>query len=124
MKTMLVGLALSLPIFYASAQVLQREFPQNATPLADSALKEKIAGKTLAMFMADGVKWTYQFKDSGFFNMTNSAGNNSAGPWRAENGKLCTQPRNGTPFCGETRLSDDTVYMRRENGEVVKLEAP
>jgi hypothetical protein len=126
MKKLLLALVAALPMAHALAQTspLQREFPQDAKPIPDSAIKEKLAGKTLALFSADGVKWTYEWKENGFFSMNSSSGVNSAGPWRAENGKICTQPRNMASYCGEARLSGDELYMRRQNGEVAKFEAP
>lgn len=107
-----------------NAVPMTREFPQGSAPIADELLKASLTGKTAALFTSDGVKWTFEFKKSGVARMTSSAGFNGMGPWRMENGKICTQPRDMSMFCGEARVSDGVIYMRRENGEVVRLEAP
>ncbi len=128
MKTWLLALApaiaLSIAAIDAHAQAMKRDFPEGATSVPDATLKEKLAGKTLAQFSYDNVKWTYQYKDNGFFNLQSTSNVTQTGTWRAENGKLCTQARAMAMVCGEARMAGDVIYVRRENGEVVPLEAP
>lgn len=118
------ALVLSAIALDANAQDMKRQFPDGATPIPDATLKEKLSGKTFAQFSSDNVKWTYEYKDNGFFKLSSTSNVLQTGTWRAENGKLCTQPRAMAMVCGEARVAADVIYVRRENGEVVPLEAP
>ena len=74
--TLCAGVALaqaSLPV----------EFPAGSKPLAATALKDAVAGRTFNVDLADGSRWRLEYKANGYFFVNTSSG---------FNGRTCVLP--------------------------------
>jgi len=116
----------SLPLFVlfasiqVSAQTPPTEFPGDAAPLTVALLKEAFAGKEYAVKPMAGNGWSWQFKADGTFYLF-SGSFSDVGKWTVEESKLCTEGRKIATSCNEIRQAGSMLYMKRDNGEVVKL---
>jgi hypothetical protein len=98
------------------------EFPAGAQPAADAALKEHLAGKVFHVERADGNHWRLQYQGHGFYYINTARGYTDSGKWRVEDSKLCSEPQKTAAACNDVRLADGALYLKRGNGEVIKLE--
>ncbi|MEO8280205.1 MAG: hypothetical protein ABI564_10985 [Ideonella sp.] len=125
MKT-LSCLASLLMFGAASAAVSDtEEFPQNATSPTAQELTTRLAGKSFAVQLKDGMGWKLEYNSSGYFFVDTSTGGRAKGIWHAEDGKLCSQVkgRDTTVGCNEARVHDDQIVLRRTNGELIRFVA-
>ena len=116
--------ALPLLILIASSQVFAQtaatEFPSDAAPLSVAALQESFAGKEYSVKPTNGSGWSWQFKSDGSFYLA-SGSFSDVGKWSVQESKLCTEGRRIATSCNEIRQAGSVLYMKRDNGEVVKL---
>jgi hypothetical protein len=103
------------------AQTASTEFPSDAAPLASAALQQVLAGKEYSVKPATGFGWRWQFKDDGSFYLM-SGSFTDTGKWSVQESKLCTEGRKVTASCNEIRQGGSTLYMKRDSGEIVKLQ--
>jgi len=96
------------------------EFPADAQPLSASDLARKVSGKSCNVELHDGMRWRLDYKTSGYLFVNVSNGAAASGPWRAEDGRLCTHMRGGPASCNEVR-EQGQLYLKRDNGEVIAL---
>jgi hypothetical protein len=50
-----------------------------------------------------------------------STGVRGKGEWRAEDGKLCSQPPGRNWGCNDVRLINDVLHLKRDSGEIIQL---
>lgn len=103
------------------AAAIPAEFPADATPLSAAELKEKLADKVFNVQLANGGTWRLDYRSNGFFYVNVGGGGNGSGPWRTEDGKLCTQVRSSDAACNEVRQRGELLYLKRMSGEVIAL---
>ena len=97
------------------------EFPAEAKMLSAEALSQRVSEKVFNVVVARGPAWRLQLNENGYFFI--NAGNYAdSGKWRVEESKVCWQPQRGNAGCNEMRLVSDMLHMKRDNGEIVKLE--
>lgn len=116
----ITALLLSAATASALAQA-PADFPADAKPLTAAALQDRIAGKVFGVKPASGSPWRLQFQSSGYYFI--DAGNfRDNGKWRIDDSRLCTTPQTRPAACNEMRLAGDSLYMKRDSGEIVKFE--
>jgi hypothetical protein len=106
----------------ASAPAAAPDFPPDAKPLSADALRERLAGKVFHVALANGASWRLQYQSSGFFYINVSTGYSDSGKWRVEDSKLCAEPQKTRAACNDARLVADLIYLKRDSGEIIKLE--
>ncbi len=103
----------------ASAQTTA--FPDGATtPNADD-IQKHLAGKTFDVKISDGSTWHVKYDAAGGFEFKSSKGFADHGDWKAEDGKVCSKGTKIPYSCSDVRLSGDTLYLKRDNGEIVQF---
>ncbi|MES2956789.1 MAG: hypothetical protein V4792_01315 [Pseudomonadota bacterium] len=124
MKTIGVALAtvIASAATLAQAPAVPQEFPAGAQPLATEALRTRLADKVYGVKVASGTAWRLQFNANGFYYVNVSNGFTDNGKWRLEESRLCTAPQKSTASCNEMRLVGEVLYLKRDSGEVIKLD--
>ena len=128
-KTTLIALMLGCgSILGAAAQTpppaptpMPTEFPPDATALTAAELKERLADKVFSVQLANGGSWRLDYRANGHFFVNVGGGGNASGPWRTEDGKLCSQVRGSDAACNEVRQRGELLYLKRTSGEVVTM---
>jgi len=96
-------------------------FPMEATPISTDIAATRVAGNTYRGTTSEGADWVIKIERNGDLIWYRSNGSNS-GHWYIDGDQFCSQMRSGLSYCNETRLHDETVYLkRRQNEEIVKL---
>jgi hypothetical protein len=103
----------------ALLNVHAQTFGEGMTTLSAEELKTILAGNDFTVERPDGNHWRLQFKSNGYYFVNTSNGFADSGEWKAENGKLCAQPKKGTPGCSDARLDKGVLTFKRPNGEIV-----
>ena len=98
------------------------DFPADAKPVAADVLLQRLAGKVFNVKPAASSAWRLQFQAGGHYFVNLSSGYSDDGPWRVEESRLCTAPQKARASCNEMRLAGDTLYLKRDSGEVVRFE--
>lgn len=98
------------------------DFPADAKPVAADVLLQRLAGKVFNVKPAASSAWRLQFQAGGHYFVNLSSGYSDNGPWRVEESRLCTAPQKARASCNEMRLAGDTLYLKRDSGEVVRFE--
>jgi hypothetical protein len=98
------------------------QFPDDAKPLTADQLRERLGGKVFHVATAQGTTWRLQYQGGGSFFVDVSNGYRDKGKWRVEESKVCSEPERGKPSCNEVRLVGDLLHLRRDSGEIIKLE--
>ena len=96
-------------------------FPEGAEPLTAEALKTALVGKNFKVVPAQGSTWLWQFDANGYFFLHVGRYSNT-GKWSTKDGSIC-QDTGKSPGCNEVRSKDNVVYLKRDSGEVVALQA-
>ena len=99
-----------------------REFPADAQSVAASDLARKLAGKVFNVQLHDGMRWRLDYRANGYLFVNASNGGATSGPWRAEEGRLCTQMKGAAGSCNEVREQGQRLYLKRDNGDVIALD--
>ncbi|MEN9539723.1 MAG: hypothetical protein RLZZ126_1958 [Pseudomonadota bacterium] len=101
--------------------VAAQSFPEGGAPLAPDALSGSVSGKVFAVKPAQGSVWRWQFDANGYF-FINIGNFKDSGKWSAKDSALCTEGRQIKFSCNEVRMAGGSLYLKRDSGEVVKLE--
>ena len=105
-----------------AASAAAQGFPEgSATPTADE-LRKLIVGKVFSVRTASGTVWRLQINENGYFFINVPPNYADSGPFTVEDGKWCTKPQRGNASCNEMRTAGGALYMKRDNGEVVRRE--
>lgn len=102
------------------AQPSPAEFPQDAAPLTQDALKQSLAGKVFSVKRASGPDWRWQFENNGYF-FINVGHFKDTGKWSTKDGAMCSEGKQIKSGCNEVRALGTDLYLKRDNGEVVKM---
>ena len=105
----------------AFAQTAPKEFPADATPLAEAAMQESFSGKTYNVKLVNGTSWKWQFKTDGYFYFNTSDGFSDSGKWSTKESKLCTEGRKIGASCNEIRQQGVILHYKRDNGDIVGM---
>ena len=117
-------LLLCVPLAAAAQTALPTNFPDNAVPLTNEALRERVAGKAFRVKPQDGNTMRLEYRTGGYAYIDTSTGFRDSGPWRVEEGKLCADWGKVTGGCSEVRAVGDALYIKRvSNGEVLAFKA-
>lgn len=120
MKAIFLSLVLASSL--ASAQPAPTQFPEGAAAVTPDALKDAVAGKVFAVKASRGPMWRWQFDANGVF-FINIGSFSDSGKWSTKDSALCTEGRQIKASCNEVQTKDQELYLKRDNGEVVKLDA-
>jgi hypothetical protein len=119
MKFAALALLAVLPTW---AHATPTEFPEGAMPVEESQLKELLSGKVFTVNVASGPAWRWQFNGNGYV-FINIGSFSDGGQWRTQGSTLCTEGRKIKASCNEMRAVGNELYLKRDNGEVVRLTA-
>lgn len=97
-----------------------QSFPDGAASISANELQQKLAGKRFTMNLADGTIWRVEYKTTGAF-LFNSGNFSDTGDWNVEEGRLCSKGRKIGASCNDVRAKDGTLYLKRDNGEIVQF---
>lgn len=97
-----------------------QNFPDESTAPLAQELRQLIGGKVFSVRTKGGSIWRLQINDNGVFYI-NVGSFNDSGTWTAEDGKWCTKPQRSNASCNEIRLAAGSLFMKRDNGEIVQL---
>jgi hypothetical protein len=125
MRLSVIGFALCSAFFAATvpAQTGPQDFPADAQPLPADAVKARTTDKVFKVALANGNSWRLEYRANGmFFINVAPSGYSDSGKWRPEDSKICSEPQKSKASCNEVRLLGDALYLKRDNGEVIKLE--
>lgn len=106
----------------ALAQAPSAEFPDGASALSPERLQESIAGKVFSVKPASGPDWRWQFKPDGYF-FINVGTFADSGKWSVKESALCTEGSRIKFSCNEVRLVGAELHLKRDSGEIVRLQA-
>lgn len=98
------------------------EFPPEAQAVSAQALQAALTGKEFHVPLADGSWWRLHFQPGGIWAITTNRGHKNDGTWRVEGSQMCSEPKKARASCNEMRLLGDTLYLKRDSGEVAKFE--
>jgi len=118
MKSMLIFILAFTSL--AIAQQPPTDFPEGSIPLTAEELKSAVADKVFTAQPVSGTAWRLQYNRSGYF-FVNVGSFSDSGKWSTKDSTLCTEGRQVKYFCNEFRIKDGTLYMKRENGEVLQM---
>ncbi|MBC5781372.1 hypothetical protein H8N03_00360 [Ramlibacter sp. USB13] len=113
-------LALLLPLLAAAPAIAQQPFPPDATVPPAAAVQQHLTDRNFEAKVANGNVWRLDYKSNGYFYITVGAYTDS-GKWKTEDGRLCHAPQKSNGGCNDVRLSGGTLFMQRDNGEVIRL---
>lgn len=123
MKTHILGVlaAAALVAGCASGPPPATEFPSGARAPTAAEITSLLRGKSFNLANRDGssTQANHGANDSviAFFG-----GRSDSGTWRAEDGRVCYQFKVVPSACNDLRLVGSDAYLKRSNGQVVKLE--
>ena len=103
----------------ASAQPVTT-FPDGAEPLTAEALREALSGKVFSVKPASGPQWKWRFDANGSFYINISSYSDS-GKWSTKESSVCQDSGKNTG-CNEMRKKDNTLYLKRDSGEIVTFQ--
>ena len=112
--------ALALLAASGGAIAQTTSYPGGAGPLAPQALQDALADKVFTTAPAQGTHWQWQFKPDGRFYLSVGSYADS-GRWRTEGSSLCLDSIKNQG-CNEMRHKDGMLYLKRNNGEVVRFQ--
>ena len=116
-----LALATATTVAQAQAPAAPPDFPADAQPLTADALRQRLSGKVFSAKPAAGAAWRLQYQASGYFYI-NAGSYSDGGNWRVEGSQLCSEPQKSKAGCNEMRLAGESLYMKRDSGEIIKLE--
>jgi hypothetical protein len=105
-----------------AAATQAQAFPDGATAPSATELRQRLEGRVFDVQLADGTSWRLQYQSSGYFYIDTSRGFRGDGSWKVEDGRVCSQLRGRDGSCNEMRVHQDRLHMRRDSGEIVRLE--
>ena len=111
------AVVLATPAFHVQAQA----FPEGATTPDAAEVKRRLDDRVYRAQLADGTSWRLQYAARGHFFVDTSNGFRGKGEWRAEDGKLCSQPPGRNWGCNEVRLVNDVLHLKRDSGEIIQF---
>ena len=120
MKKLLLVFAVLLGLG-TSSMAQTTGFPEGAEPLAPEALRTALAGKSFKVAPAQGAAWRWQFDANGYFFLNVGTYSNS-GKWSTKDSSICQDTGKSTG-CNEVRSRDNVLYLKRDSGEIVALQA-
>lgn len=107
----------SFALLVLTTAATAQEFPEGSTIPSAADLKQLIASKVFSVKTAKNT-WRLQINDDGYYYL--NVGNYSdSGTWTAEDGRWCTKPQKSNASCNEMRLAGGSLFMKRDNGEIV-----
>lgn len=98
------------------------DFPEGATTPNADEIKQRLAGNDFLINYANGGNARLQFKSNGYFFVNTSTNYSDNGEWTTEDGKVYTRSQKQGANCFAVRVSADSMYLQRTNGEIVKYE--
>jgi hypothetical protein len=110
----------AIPTPAPAGSVWPTEFPPDAVALSADAVAKKISSKTFETQLRDGTRVRLEYKGNGYVFL-NAPGYAYSGPWRAEESRICSHMRNSAASCNDVRELGQTLYLKRDNGEVIAL---
>ncbi len=96
------------------------EFPQESASLEAAVLKQALTGKTFVITPVGGAPYRLQYDDSYVF--VNSGSVKDSGRWRTDGSSVCFEWKRLPGGCGEVRAAGSVLYLKRTNGEVVRMQ--
>lgn len=101
------------------------DFSEGSARPTAAELSSHIAGHVFVAKVANGTTWRMDYGSSaGYVFVDLGNGARDTAKWSAEDGRICHQFQRTFPSgCNEYRLVEGQLYLKRNSGEIVKLEA-
>jgi hypothetical protein len=106
----------------SGAPAASGDFPADAQPLSADGVTRKVAGKTFDTQLRDGTRVRLEYKSNGYLFVNAASGYAGSGPWRAEDGRICSQMKGAAASCNDVREQGQRLFLRRDNGEMIALD--
>jgi hypothetical protein len=116
-----IWLALLVCSCAALAQDGAPSFPDDSVAPSSAEIAQRLAGKVMAVKLANGGSWRLEYKANGYFFINTNTGFSDTGEWKAEDGKLCSKGRKIRESCNEVRIKGDAFFLKRDSGEIVQF---
>ena len=105
----------------ATSPPFPKEFPAGARAPTANELTTVLRGKSYEAPLPNGgtIRTDYAADSNGIAVYV--AGRSDSGTWRTEDGRICFQLKTLPSNCNEVRLVGSDFYMKRVNGDVVRV---
>ncbi|WP_225783284.1 hypothetical protein [Xenophilus sp. Marseille-Q4582] len=100
-----------------------RDFPAGVRAPSASELAGLLRGKSFTFTAGNGVAVRTDYAAEADGVTAYFSGRSDRGTWRTEDGKVCFQFKVIPSVCNDVRLAGPDMYLRRANGEVVRVTA-
>lgn len=116
---------LFLPIALLSLSVqaqnsMPTTFPEGTSTPTATELQVRLSGNVFSVKPFSGANWRLQYKEGGYY-FINVGSFTDSGKWNTEDGKLCSMGQKSGGTCNEVRATPDSLYLKRDNGEIITL---
>lgn len=117
------NLLLAIAVLSLSAQAqnsMPTTFPEGTSTPTAAELQARLSGNVFSVKPFSGADWRLQYKEGGYY-FVNVGSYSDSGTWKAEDGKLCSKGQKGADSCNEVRATPESIYLKRDSGEVIML---
>jgi hypothetical protein len=109
-------LALAAAARWAAAQDPQPPaFPAEARRLEGEALDAHVRGRVFEAQAADGRRWRFEFSRLGYLFVNVYPNFADDGPFEVQGSRICVTLKQRGHSCGEYRVGDHALYLKRQN---------
>lgn len=105
----------------ATAQTAVNQFPAEATVFSAQELQSSLEGKVYTVDLPNGDGWRFEFKAGGAYSFKTNRSAESNRKWSVQDSKLCTEGARLVSSCNEVRKMGDVILLKRDSGEIVKM---
>ena len=93
------------------------DFPADAQPALRRRRGEQGVGRTFDVQLQNGTNVRLEYKSNGYLFVDAASGYANSGPWRAEDGRICSRMRGAEASCNEVpRARPAAVPEARQRG--------
>ena len=115
------NLFLTIAVLSLSVQAqntMPTTFPEGASTPTAAELQVRLSGNVFSVKPFSGADWRLQYKEGGYYYLNVGSFSDSS-KWNTENGKLCSMAQKSGGSCNEVRATPESIYLKRDSGEVV-----
>ncbi len=114
----LIVTALSLSV--QAQNPMSTTFPDGTSSPSADELRTRLSGNVFSVKPFSGPNWRLQYKEGGYY-FVNAGSFSDSGEWKTEDGKLCGKGQKSGGSCNEVRTTSESIYLKRDSGEVIQL---
>lgn len=117
------NLFLTIAVLSLSVQAqnsMPTTFPDGTSSPSTDELRARLSGNVFSVKPFSGPNWRLQYKEGGYY-FVNVGSFSDSGEWKTEDGKLCGKGQKSGGSCNEVRTTPESIYLKRDSGEVIML---